>query len=164
MMPPGGAPARAQQLATLERLSHDARPTTSSARWLEELEGGDDGSASSTRDLVRIARRDWERARRVPRELAAELAQAARRGQDAWQTARAADDFAAFAPALERNVELARAYAACFDEREHPYDALLADYDFGLTAARVREVFGRARRGAAAARRRGAGAPAPRAR
>ena len=47
-----------------------------------------------------------------------------------------------FAPALERNVELARDYAACLDHDGHPYDALLADFDYGLTAARVQEVFG----------------------
>src|SRR5215211_7452181 len=86
------------------------------------------------RDLVRFARRDWERARQVPPELAAELALAAAEGQAVWQTARAAGDFAAFAPALRRNVELARAYAGCFDDGAHPYDALLADYDFGLTS------------------------------
>src|SRR5215211_7118959 len=93
------------------------------------------------RDLVRFARRDWERARQVPPELAAELALAAAEGQAVWQAARAAGDFAAFAPALRRNVELAREYAACFDGVEHPYDALLADFDFGLTATRVREIF-----------------------
>jgi carboxypeptidase Taq len=59
-----------------------------------------------------------------------------------WQEARAANDFAAFAPALERNVVLARAHAACFDGYAHPYDALLADYDHGLTAERIKEVFG----------------------
>ena len=53
------------------------------------------------------------------------------------------DDFATLAPALRRNVELARAYAACFDDHAGPYDALLADYDFGLTAARIEAVFGR---------------------
>jgi carboxypeptidase Taq len=59
-----------------------------------------------------------------------------------WQAARAAGDFAAFAPALRRNVELARAYAGCFaDETPAPYDALLADYDFGLTAERIAAVF-----------------------
>ena len=47
-----------------------------------------------------------------------------------------------FAPALERNVALAREYAACFDDGGHPYDALLADYDYGLTAARVQAIFG----------------------
>src|SRR6202008_2021931 len=94
------------------------------------------------RDIVRVARRDWERDRRVPGDLAAARARASAEGQAVWQAARAASDFAAFAPALTRNLELAREYAACLDDDGHPYDALLADYDYGLTAARVQEVFG----------------------
>jgi carboxypeptidase Taq len=142
MMPPAGAPSRAHQVATLERLVHDRATAEEIGAWLDEIERGADGALGELdRDLVRIARRDWERARRVPGDLAADLALAAAEGQAVWQSARAASDFAAFAPALRRNVELARAYAACFDDAEHPYDALLADYDFGLTAARVRAIF-----------------------
>src|SRR4051812_19972422 len=141
MMPPNGAPARAHQVATLERLVHDRATDAEIGAWLDELDADGAGLDDLGRDLVRLARRDWERARRVPRELAAELALAAAEGQAVWQTARAAGDFPAFAPALRRNVELARAYAGCFEDAAHPYDALLADYDFGLTASRVREIF-----------------------
>jgi len=140
MMPPGGGPERGEQLATLERISHERATGEDLGAWLAELEGADLGDVD--RDLVRIARRDYDRQTRVPTELAAELAQAAAAGQDAWEVARAADDFPSFAPVLERNVELARAYAACFDGYASPYDALLADYDFGLTSARIEEVFG----------------------
>jgi carboxypeptidase Taq len=141
MMPPLGAPARANQVATLQRLLHDRETDDEIGAWLEELDG--DGAALDEidRDLVRVARRDWERARRIPKELAGDLALAAAEGQAAWLTARAASDFAAFAPALRRNVDLAREYAACFPDAAHPYDAHLADYDFGLTAERVREIF-----------------------
>jgi carboxypeptidase Taq len=145
MMPPGGSPARAHQLATLERLAHERATADEVGEWLDELEGeAAAGDLSDVdRDLVRIARRDWDRYRRVPADLAAELAQAGAEGQDVWEAARADDDFAAFVPALQRNIELARSYAACFDGFARPYDALLADYDFGLTSARIQEVFGR---------------------
>ena len=52
------------------------------------------------------------------------------------------DDFAAFVPALERNVQLARAYGECLVEEDGSvYEALLADYDFGLRTQRLRELF-----------------------
>jgi carboxypeptidase Taq len=146
MMPPDGSPARAHQLSTLQRLAHERATADEVGEWLDELESAQVASDLSDidRDLVRLARRDWDRDRRVPTDLAAELAQAGAEGQDAWQAARAADDFAAYAPVLRRNIELARAYAACFaDQFAGPYDALLADYDFGLTAVRIQEVFGR---------------------
>jgi carboxypeptidase Taq len=141
MMPPKGAPARAHQVATLQRLAHDRAIADEIGGWLDDLDADGGALDDLERDLVRLARRDWERARRVPPDLAAELALAAAEGQAVWQTARAAGDFAAFAPALRRNVELARAYAGCFDDAAHPYDALLADYDFGLTSVRVRALF-----------------------
>nr|MBA3809848.1 carboxypeptidase M32 [Solirubrobacterales bacterium] len=63
--------------------------------------------------------------------------------QERWQRARAEDDFAGFAPALERNVHLAREYALCIaQDGESPYDALLCDFDFGLRTAELRRVFG----------------------
>ena len=141
MMPAAGAASRAQQLAALQRLLHQRSTGEDIGAWLEEIQAdGDLGDVD--RDIVRLARRDWDRQRRIPAELAAERVQAAAEGQAVWQQARAGSDFALFAPALDRNLVLAREYAACLDDGGHPYDALLADYDHGLTAARVQAVFG----------------------
>src|SRR5436305_1984316 len=108
MMPTAGAPARAHALGTLARLAHERATSEEIGRWLEEAEGAELDDVE--RDVVRVARRDWERARRVPRELAAERARANADGQQIWQRARAADDFSLFSGALKRNVELARDY------------------------------------------------------
>jgi carboxypeptidase Taq len=141
MMPGQGAPARAQQLGALARLTHERATAEELGDWLGELEGALLDELDS--DVVRLAWRDWERARRVPEELAVELARASADGQESWRLARAHDDFAAFVPALERNVELARARGECLaEEGESPYDALLGDYDFGLRTEELRRLFG----------------------
>ncbi len=141
MMPPAGAASRAQQLGALQRLAHERATGDDIGAWLEEIQA--DGELGDVdRDVVRVARRDWDRQRRVPADLAAARVKAAAEGQAVWQDARARSDFALFAPALERNLVLAREYAACLDDGGHPYDALLADYDYGLTAARVQAIFG----------------------
>jgi carboxypeptidase Taq len=141
MMPQDGAVARAQQLGTLARLTHERATAPEIGAWLEELDGAQLDELD--RDVVRLARRDWQRARRVPEELAAELARASTEGQESWRAARENDDFAAFAPALTRNVELARAYGECVaEDGQSPYDALLGDYDFGLSTQELRRVFG----------------------
>src|SRR5580693_1121585 len=108
MMPEQGGAGRAHQLAALARLTHERATAAEIGGWLEELDGSP--LEELDRDIVRLARRDWERAGRVPEELAAERASASAAGQEVWQQARADDDFGAFAPALQRNVELARAY------------------------------------------------------
>ena len=141
MMPGEGATGRGHQLATLARLTHERATSDELGEWLSELDGDDLGDLE--RDIVRVARRDWERARRVPSDLAAEISQAAADGQESWHAAREADDFSAFAPSLQRNVELAQAYGECLaGEGESTYQALLDDYDFGLRVEDLRTLFG----------------------
>lgn len=140
MMPSAGGPTRAQQLGTLARLTHERATAQEVGDWLEELEGGP--LEDLERDVVRLARRDWERASKVPQELAVERARASTEGQEIWQRARADDDFAAFAPALRRNVELARAYGQCVAEPgQSAYDGLLGDFDFGVRSEQIAAVF-----------------------
>lgn len=140
MMPGDGASGRAHQLATLARLIHERATGEEVGSWLEGLDGVDLDPLDA--DIVRVAKRDWERARRVPADLAADLARAAAEGQDVWQRARAENDFAVFAPALRRNVELARARAECLASAgESHYDALLSHYDFGLRTADLQALF-----------------------
>lgn len=146
MMPAEGGAGRAEQQGTLARLVHERATSAEIGRWLDEIEGGEGGGVARLdevdREVVRVARRDWERARRVPEDLAAEISRAGATGQEVWQRARAADDFAAFAPALSRNVELARERARCLaEDGQTPYEALLDDYDFGLRVADLQHVF-----------------------
>jgi carboxypeptidase Taq len=141
MMPSEGAAGRAHQLGALSRIVHERAVGEEIGEWLAELEGQELEPPND--DIVRLARRDWERARRVPNELAAELSRAHADGQEVWQRARADDDFAAFAPALRRNIELARSYAQCLtDDGSSLYGELLNDYDFGLATDELRRLFG----------------------
>ena len=140
MMPEEGAPGRAAQLGTLARLTHERAIDETIGEWLAELSGAELDPIDA--DIVRVADRDWKRARRIPGELAVELAEASAAGQESWRVARANDDFASFAPALERNVELARAHGECVAEPgQSAYDALLFDYDFGLRTEELKSLF-----------------------
>jgi carboxypeptidase Taq len=143
MMPPRGAPGRAESLATLERISHELFASEQTGGLLDaarqELNGHDPDSDDAR--LVDVVRRRGEKARRVPPKLAADLARAASIGQEAWVTARQSSDFKAFAPYLEHNLELARAYVDCFDEFDCAYDVLLDDYDPGTKSADVTRLF-----------------------
>ncbi len=146
MMPPQGAEARAESLATLTRISHAMFVDAETGRLLEgaaaEVENGDPDSDDVR--LVALVRRQWNKGRRVPPELAAEMTRAASRGQDAWVAAREASDFAAFAPYLERNFELAQRYIECHadsDGFDCPYDVMLDDYEPQMPTAEVGRLF-----------------------
>jgi carboxypeptidase Taq len=144
-MPPLGAPARAEQLATLARLAHDRATAPELGALLEGL-----GELEETADpesfeasVVRVAGRDYEKKRRVPSELRAELTRAASLGYTAWLEARAAADFEILRPHLERRIALTREYVACHEPYDDPYDVLLDDHEPGMKTADVAAVFAR---------------------
>ena len=143
MMPPGGASVRAEQLATLERLSHELFVRDELGSLLEELRPYEESLEydSDEASLIRVTRRDWEKARRVPTELAAELAKLASESEEVWAHARQDSDYERFRPWLDRTLELKHRYIACFEPYDDPYDPLLDDYEPGLRTPEVREVF-----------------------
>jgi carboxypeptidase Taq len=142
-MPPSGHPSRAAQLATMESVIHEREVDDRIGELLDELEPY---AASLPRDsdhaaLIRVARRDWEKARRVPTELSSELAGTSVQSYEAWVKAREQSDFAVFRPWLERMLELRLRWVECFAPYEDPYDVVLDDYEPGMRAQDVRAVF-----------------------
>jgi carboxypeptidase Taq len=143
MMPPGGAQPRGDHLSTLTKIVHERTTDPELGRLLDKLEPWAAEQDPDGRDarLIRWVRRDFEKTVRVPAELAAEMSRAKATGQQAWEEARAADDFSRFRDALARHVALRHRYVACFDGGEHPYDILLDDFEPGLTTAELQPMF-----------------------
>jgi carboxypeptidase Taq len=143
MMPPGGASVRAERLATLERVAHDAFVDDRIGVLLDDLAPLADELPSDSLDasLIRVTRRDYDKAIRVPSTLAAEMTKTESAGMEAWVAAREANDYDAFRPWLERHLDLKRRYIECFVSRAEPYDVLLDDFEPGMTTAEVRTVF-----------------------
>lgn len=145
-MPPNGGQARAEMLATLASLRHATFADDETGRLLDsaaaELNGHDPDSDDAR--LIEVTRRRWEKARRVPTELEAEIARASSEGQEAWVVARAASDFKSFAPYLERILDLTRRYVDCHLGHGHyacAYDVLVDDYEPGIRTAHVADLF-----------------------
>jgi len=143
MMPPKGAAVRAEQLATIGRVAHEKFTSDEVGRLLEDLRPYEESLPydSDEASLIRVARRDWEKARRVPAALRAEMSRAASLANPVWIEARKKSDFALFLPSLQRNVELKHQYVECFDEAENIYDLLLDDYEHGMKTAEVKAIF-----------------------
>ena len=143
MMPPQGAAARSEVSATLSGIAHERFIADEVGRLLEELApveaeldyDSDDAS------LIRVTRRDWEKARRVPPELAAAWAREGGKAHVAWLEAREANDFSVFRPALQRVHDVALRWAEHMEQGDSPYDAFLDEYEPGMTTAEVKAVF-----------------------
>jgi carboxypeptidase Taq len=144
-MPPLGAPARAEQSATLARLAHELGAAAELGTLLEELRQLEESSDrdSFEASVIRVARRDYEKERRIPGELRAEMTRAASLGYRAWLEARAEADFEILRPNLERRIALLHEYIACHEPFDDPYDVLLDDHEPGMRTADVAAVFAR---------------------
>lgn len=142
-MPPGGVEARARQLATLGRLAHQRFTDAATGRALEEAEGDLDGldPDGDAARLVAVARRDYDKATRLPSDLVAEIAATTAHAQVAWRAAREAGDWERFRPHLDKVLDLTLRKADALGWDETPYDALLDEYEPEMRTARVREIF-----------------------
>ena len=143
MMPPGGASSRARQRATIALIAHERFVSEDVGQLLDAAEGQTAGESYDApgRSLVRVTRRSYVKERRVPKQLAAEMSEAASRAHETWVQAREESSFERFRPALEEALELRRRYIECFDGAAHPYDYLLEDYEPGMTTADVKVIF-----------------------
>ena len=142
-MPPGAIEARAAQLTTLARLSHETFTEERLGVLLQKAaaELAEASYDSDDASLVRVTTRDYERATKIPAELVARIARATSLGQQAWQEARQASSFADFSPHLEHIIALMREKAESLGYEDHIYDPLLTEFEPGMSTARLEEVF-----------------------
>lgn len=142
-MPPGGANARAQQLATLFSFAHELFIDERVGHLLDDLSAYETSLAydSDEASLLRVARREYKRSTRVPAEFVARRTQTAALSYNQWVKARPDSDFDAVAPWLERILDLSREFASFFPESAHLADALIDGHDPGMSAADIRRVF-----------------------
>jgi carboxypeptidase Taq len=147
-MPPGGAEARGRQMATLERLAHQKFTHPTIGRMLVELRSYE-GSLPYDSDeaaLIRVTRRDYERAVKVPPSFVAKFSAHTAATYEAWVKARPANDFSAVRPLLERTLEYSRELANYFPGYDHIADPLIDFADFGMKAATVSALFAELRK------------------
>jgi carboxypeptidase Taq len=142
-MPRCGATARARQGAIVRRLAHEKSVAPELGKLLDELEPYAAGLPydSDEASLVRVARRDFEKAIKMPSDYVARVSAFGARAYDAWKRARPANDFATMVPFLERATDLGREYADFFAPYEHVADPLIDDADEGMTTASIRTLF-----------------------
>lgn len=140
-MPPGGNEARGQQLATLSKIAQEKFITDEVGRLINELKQELNGADSDEAALVRVAARNYDKAKRVPPAFIAEQAIVTSRAFEAWVEARGKSDFSIFQPHLEKVLELVHKYISFFPPADHPYDTLLDDYEPGMKTADVQVIF-----------------------
>lgn len=137
VMPRGAAEQRAEEMGAMEEVLHDRRTDPRIGEWLDAA----DPQSPADRRAVQLIARDFARSSRIPARLASELARLTSLAQGIWAEARAKDAPADFLPTLDQVLMLKREEAACLADGGDLYDALLEDYEPGMTGARLATLF-----------------------
>ncbi|HLV33975.1 MAG TPA: carboxypeptidase M32 [Spirillospora sp.] len=142
-MPPDGGEARAAQLATLQRLRHEMLVSDTTARLLEAAaqEVDPDDFDSDDASLIRVARRDYDYASKLPADFVAAYASATASAFEVWRKAKANNDWPAFIPALQRILDLKLQEAELRGYEDHVYDVFLGSWERGLKTSEARALF-----------------------
>lgn len=140
-MPPRGAEARARQLSTLAKLAHEMFVARETQDLLAAAEQAGAAPGSDDAALLRVVRREMDKSTRVPASLVVALAETGSLGEEHWVVARKNNDYGEFAPWLEKILDLKRQYAHAVGFAENIYDALLDDYEEGMTARELNPLF-----------------------
>jgi carboxypeptidase Taq len=140
-LPPDSAEQRAAQQAALAEVNHAALSNPRLGVLLDQLEAARAELSSDQRVVVAQARRDFDRATKLPADYVREKALQGSRGYHAWARAKKDSDFAGYAPILEKNLELAKREAAYLGWGDRAYDYMIDKHDPGMSAAVVDKLF-----------------------
>jgi carboxypeptidase Taq len=142
-MPPGGSPERGRQLGTIAQIAQEKFTDPAVGKSLDQLQSlteslpHDDDDAS----LVRVTRREYDRAIKVPPSFIAEVYQHITTTYQAWAQARPENDFEKMIPFLEKSLDLSRKMAGFFPGYDHIADPLIDLSDYGMKATEIRKIF-----------------------
>jgi carboxypeptidase Taq len=140
LMPSNGNPARARSMATLQSLAHARLVSPEVGGLLDEL-SSDESLDTDQAVSVRILRRRYERATKVPPDLVHELAELRGIAYQAWTEARPASDFGVLRPHLENMIRLKKEEADAIGWQDERYDALLDEYEPDMKTNEVEVMF-----------------------
>jgi carboxypeptidase Taq len=147
-LPPGGVAFRGRQMAYMAGLLHAAATDPLLGELLDCAARSDLTADPHSATAVNLRQWRWhyDRHCRVPRSLVEELADVTTIAQQVWAEARQRDRFDEFLPWLERVTALKRSQGACLAAGGDPYDALLEDFEPGVTSAQLTELFAQLQR------------------
>jgi carboxypeptidase Taq len=146
-MPEGSGDIRAEHIAYLSSLAHSMHTSKQFHSLLEKAvniktgEPTDKKIDPETRRLLYLIWKDYRDAAALPSDFVEELSRHSARSQQIWARARQQDDYGAFAPYLEKMVQLKKKEAEYYGYKTTPYDSLIDKYEPGMTSERITTLF-----------------------
>ena len=139
-LPVKGAAFRGQQMATLSETAHEWSIAPELGNLLRELNARADLSKEDQRNVA-LSLEDFTKQKKFSPEFIRLLSETSSRSFHSWISARSANSFALFEEDLDKLLELKRQEAEMAGYGQHPYDALLDEFEKGCTVAMLDKTF-----------------------
>jgi len=139
-LPPKGNTIRGKQIATLNEIAHQQFTDVKVGAMLNELAGKDDLTGTQKRN-VQLSLEDYNKANKFTSDFVRLMSETTNKSFHAWIQARKENSFAAFQKPLDDLIQLKKQEAAILGYEHHPYNALMNEFDKGLTVDITDKVF-----------------------
>ncbi len=139
-LPPKGNDNRGRQIATLSEIAHEQFTDAKLGILLTDLAGNNNLSDKERRN-VQLSLEDYNKNKKLPSSFVRKMSEAVNKSFHAWIKARKENSFAGFQQPLHEIIELKKQEADLLGYEKHPYDALMGEYDKGLTTTITDKLF-----------------------
>ena len=143
--PKGSYIGRGQTMGILTQITYDLTADPKNGEILSVLEANPELLDDQTKREVEVARKGYDQLKRIPAEEYVAYSVMLNEAEAVWEKAKNESDFASFAPFLEKIVAYNRKFAHYYDPNKAPYDALLNEYEEGLTMETLDQFFAQLR-------------------
>jgi carboxypeptidase Taq len=139
-LPAKGAILRGQQIATLSEMAHELFTDAALGECLDQLKDNPELDIFQHKNIW-LTLEDYNKNKRYPSAFVRQMSEATNRGYHAWIKAGKENNFSVFEPALDEVIQLKKEEAALLGFEQHPYDALLNEYEKGATVQMLDTLF-----------------------
>jgi carboxypeptidase Taq len=139
-LPPKGSDIRGRQIATLSEIAHQQFTDEETGSLLMTLNSLADLDDRQKRN-VQISLEDYNKNRKLPTAFVRKMSETVNKNYHSWIEARKQNSFAPFQQPLDELIQLKKQEADYLGYEKHPYDALMNDYEKGLTTAITDQLF-----------------------
>jgi carboxypeptidase Taq len=140
-LPAKGAGFRAQQVATLSEMAHEMATAEKLGTLMASLENAS-GLNETERKNISLNREDFEKQKKYPPAFVRKMSETVSRSFNAWNLAKKENRFSLFEKELAELVVLKKEETEILGYKDHPYDALMDEFEKGCTVKLVDKIFG----------------------
>ena len=123
---------RGRTMEIMSEITYKLSTDPENGELLSYLEANLEELDAQTKREVEVLRKGFDQTRKIPAEEYVAYSVLMNDAQAVWAKAKNEDDFASFAPYLEKIIDFSRKFAGYYNPQMKPYDALLNEYEEGL--------------------------------